>query len=211
MEIKQGCCIFCGAIKMIELPKETSQEIVDQEVTNECMCSRAVMLRERIRQKEACICNIEELLEPEHTEIAEMFKEAEAIMKSIREKVQLSLNFEVPDVIARGVNPSQHQKFKTIIPVLERVNEDLRGIKYGADCFEILALFTKYYEELYHKQDTTYTWNRIYELANKMSEYTFAYKYSNQQVEITCKDALDRSGVKELFARVLCARNKAKL
>lgn len=142
---------------------------------------------------------------------AEMFKEAEAIMKSIREKVQLSLNFEVPDVIARGVNPSQHQKFKTIIPVLERVNEDLRGIKYGADCFEILALFTKYYEELYHKQDTTYTWNRIYELANKMSEYTFAYKYSNQQVEITCKDALDRSGVKELFARVLCARNKAKL
>ena len=76
MEIKQGCCIFCGEIKMIELPKETSQEIVDQEVTNECMCSRAAMLRERIRQKEACICNIEELLEPEHTEIAEMFKEA---------------------------------------------------------------------------------------------------------------------------------------
>ena len=47
-------------------------------------------------------------------------------------------------------------------------------------------------------------------LATKMSEYTFAYKYANSQVEITCKDALDRSGVKELFARVMCARNKGE-
>ena len=141
---------------------------------------------------------------------SDMFKEAENIMKNIRAKVYSTLDFAIPDVVARGVNPSQHQKFKTVIPILDRLNEDIRGLKYGADCFEIIALFVKYYEELFYKQDTEDTWKRIYSLATKMSEYTFAYKYANPQVEITCKDALDRSGVKELFARVMCARNKGE-
>lgn len=76
MEMVQGYCVFCGEARMVEVPEEASQELVDQAATSECMCSRAVMIRERTKQKEACICNIEALLEPKHKEIAEMFKEA---------------------------------------------------------------------------------------------------------------------------------------
>lgn len=76
MEMKQGYCVFCGEARMVEVPEETSQELADQEATNECMCTRAVMIRERANQKEACISNIEALLEPKHREIAEMFKDA---------------------------------------------------------------------------------------------------------------------------------------
>lgn len=137
-----------------------------------------------------------------------MFKEAENIMKDIRRKVHTSLSFDVPDIIARGINPSQQQKFKTVIPILDRLNEDIRGLKYGADCFKLIALFAEYYETLYNKQDETDVWNKIYDLANEMSEYTFAYTCVCPQIEIECKDALDRSGLKELFARVLSARNK---
>lgn len=144
-------------------------------------------------------------------EAAKMFEEAENIMKDIRKKVHESLCFDVPDVVAVGVNPSQMQKFKTVIPILDRLNEDIRGLKYGADCFELISLFVEYYELLYNKQDETEVWNRIYELANEMSGYTFSYNYVCPQVEITCNDALERSGLKELFARVICARNKRKI
>ncbi len=139
---------------------------------------------------------------------AEYFKQAEEIMKNIRTDVQMNIKLDVPDVIARGVNPSQHQKFKTVIPILNRLNEDIRGLKYGADCFRILALFTEYYECLHTGRDETAVWNEIYELANKMSEYTFSVKYTHPLPAITVNDALDRSGVKELFARVLSARNQ---
>ena len=139
---------------------------------------------------------------------AQCFEEAKKIMQEIRMDAHMSIKLNVPAVIARGVNPSQHQKFKTIIPIFDRLNEDIRGIKYGADCFRLLALFVEYYELLHKGEDETKTWNEIYELANKMSEYSFAVKYTHPLPKITVNDALDRSGLKELFARVLSARNQ---
>ena len=139
---------------------------------------------------------------------ADCFEQAAKIMRDIRADVQMNLKLDVPDVIARGVNPSQHQKFKTVIPILNRLNDDIRGIKYGNDCFRILALFTEYYECLHKGQDETAVWTEIYELANKMSEYAFSVLYAHPLPELFVVDALARSGVKELFARVLSARNQ---
>ena len=139
---------------------------------------------------------------------ADYFKQAADIMRKIRTDVQMSLKLDVPDVIARGVNPSQHQKFKTVIPILNRLSEDIRGLVYGDDCFRILALFTKYYECLHNGKDETDVWNEIYALANKMSEYTFSVLYAHPLPELFVCDALSRSGVKELFSRVLSARNQ---
>lgn len=86
MEMKQGYCLFCGEAKMVDVPAEASQELIDQEVTNECTCLRAVMVRERLHQKETCICNIEALLEPKHKEIAEIFKEAIDVIQDSKVK-----------------------------------------------------------------------------------------------------------------------------
>lgn len=141
-------------------------------------------------------------------EASKMFEEATLIMKNIRKKVHSSLNFDVPDVIAKGVNPSQMQKFRTVIPILNRLNEDIRGLKYGTDSFELISLFVQYYEAIYNKQDENEIWNRIYELANEMSEYTYSFHCCCPEVEVTCSDALARSGLKEVFERVICARNK---
>ncbi len=139
---------------------------------------------------------------------AECFKEALDIMRELRADAHASIKLDVPAVIARGVNPSQHQKFKTIIPIFDRLNEDIRGLKYGADCARLLALFIEYYELLHKKEDETKIWNEIYELANNMSDYSYAVKYRHPVPKIMVVDALDRSGMKELFARVLSARNQ---
>jgi len=139
---------------------------------------------------------------------AACFDEAKKIMQEIRMDAHMSIKLNVPAVIARGVNPSQHQKFKTIIPIFDKLNEDIRGIKYGADCSRLLALFIEYYELLHKGEDETEVWNEIYALANSMSEYSFAVKYTHPLPKITVNDALDRSGLKELFARVLSARNQ---
>lgn len=139
---------------------------------------------------------------------AECFEEALNIMRELRMDAHMSIKLNVPAVIARGVNPSQHQKFKTIIPIFDRLNEDIRGLKYGADCARLLALFVEYYELLHKKEDETKVWNEIYELANEMSEYSYAVKYRHPVPKIMVCDALDRSGMKELFARVLSARNQ---
>ena len=139
---------------------------------------------------------------------AECFEEALNIMRELRMDAHMSIKLNVPAVIARGVNPSQHQKFKTVIPIFDRLNEDIRGLKYGADCARLLALFVEYYELLHKKEDETKVWNEIYELANEMSEYSYAVKYRHPVPKIMVCDALDRSGMKELFARVLSARNQ---
>ena len=139
---------------------------------------------------------------------ADCFKQAEEIMKKVRMDVHNNIKLDVPSVIARGVNPSEHQKFKTVIPIIDILNEDIRGLKYGADCFRIVTLFTKYYECLHKGEDETAVWNEIYELANKMSDYIFAVIYTHPLPGIVIRDALNRSGMKELFARVLSARNQ---
>ena len=86
MEMKQGYCIFCGEARMVEVPEEVSSELINQQATSECLCSRAVMVRERVKQKETCISNIEAILEPKYKEIADMFKEAIDVIQDAKIK-----------------------------------------------------------------------------------------------------------------------------
>ena len=107
-----------------------------------------------------------------------------------------------------AVNPAQQSLMRKDNKLLLRVNEDIRGLLYGADCFRLLALFVAYFDELHAGGSGDEIWAQIYPLANHMNEYTFALRYDCPKPELHCPDALTRSQLKPIFYRALAARNK---
>lgn len=140
---------------------------------------------------------------------AKDFAQAAEIFREVRALEESRL---VPEASSRliAVNPAQQSLMRKDNKLLLRVNEDIRGLIYGADCFRILALFLAYYDALYAKNqaEADAIWAEIYPLANHMNEYTFALRYECPKPELSCPDALTRAQVKELFYRALAARNR---
>ena len=75
MQLKEGFCSYCKDGRMVEVPDDATQKEVNEEVTKKCNCPMAARLRNLREQKEACMENIEEMLEENYPEIAKIFKE----------------------------------------------------------------------------------------------------------------------------------------
>ena len=76
MELREGYCIHCGDARMVEISPSATQEEIDRKVSEVCSCPMASHIRERQAQKEQCICNIKEMLEEKHPDIAKLFEES---------------------------------------------------------------------------------------------------------------------------------------
>lgn len=72
--LREGFCEYCKQPKLVDVPEDFLQEQVDEAVTKKCDCLIVTRLRERKLQKEACIENIEEMLEENYPAIASVFK-----------------------------------------------------------------------------------------------------------------------------------------
>ncbi len=72
--LKEGGCIYCGEIRMVEVPEEATVEMINIEATLNCNCYQASQVRKRKKQKEQCIIDIYEVLGECYPEIAELFK-----------------------------------------------------------------------------------------------------------------------------------------
>lgn len=71
---KIGHCRYCHGSKIVEVPEDADEELVNKEASETCDCYGAKEVREREYQKGACIANIEEMLSEKYPEIAELFK-----------------------------------------------------------------------------------------------------------------------------------------
>ena len=72
MTTKIGFCRFCNNQRMVEVPDDATEELINQEATATCDCYRVKAEREKEHQKEACIANIEEMLGKKYPEIASL-------------------------------------------------------------------------------------------------------------------------------------------
>lgn len=62
MTTKIGFCRYCNNQRMVEVPDDATEELINQEATATCDCYRAKAEREKEYQKEACIANIDDML-----------------------------------------------------------------------------------------------------------------------------------------------------
>ncbi len=138
---------------------------------------------------------------------ADKFQQAADILREIRTEEEQNIIIKTINY-ATAVNPIELAKQSQSVGIINRLNEDIRGLNYGADCFRLLALFYDYYNKLYLDANTEEVWAQIYTLANRMNEYTFAVKYMHPAVEIKCESALVRCQLNNVFYRALAARNK---
>lgn len=109
--------------------------------------------------------------------------------------------------VTAAVNPAELRRRGEEEKLLLRLSEDIRGVRYGADTWRIVALFTDYYERLYRGEDTEELWNKIDTLANAMEEYLYCLTYDDPKPGIITRSALDRAQVQKLYYRCLAARN----
>lgn len=105
-----------------------------------------------------------------------------------------------------ALNPTD-TRFKSMPNVYgERLREDLRYVKYGKDCMELLSLFVEYYELLENGLDSDMVFHEMEALAEKMSMYYIPILYYDHKPEIRCLDALTRSQLKDLLYRCKAKR-----
>ena len=136
-------------------------------------------------------------------------KSYEAAIKILEEEIRKADDEYIRNtsfVSGIALNPTD-ARFKSTPNVYgERLREDLRYVKYGKDCMELLALFVEYYELLENSLDSDTVFHKIEALAEKMSMYYIPIQYFDHKPEILCLDALSRSQLKGLYYRCKAKR-----
>jgi len=131
-------------------------------------------------------------------------------MKEIKKKVLQNLSYDDFLVTAAALNPVEASKRLSGSQLLDKLNEDIRGIKYGLDVFYLMTLMVDYYNALYEddnkKSDELY--EKIYELGDKMCEYTYSVVFNSYSPEFELRDALKRTQLKQLYYRIVSLHNK---
>lgn len=94
MTTKIGFCRYCNNQRMVEVPDDATEELINQEATATCDCYRAKAEREKEYQKEACIANIDDMLGKKYPEIASLLKDSiDAIQASKIKKITVNTHF----------------------------------------------------------------------------------------------------------------------
>jgi hypothetical protein len=142
-------------------------------------------------------------------EYSNNFKKALAVLRKVRTEALSDIGDFVSLNQGRAVNPEEQKKMLSGIPLLNKLNEDIRGAIYGRDVYLLMALCLDYYNSLYEKRDDS---ERIYEkivaLGNKMSEYTFGISFEAYTPDSELKTALKRSQLIGLYYRIVASHNK---
>lgn len=83
MKDSKGCCIYCGQIKMVQVPDSFTQEQIIEEVTNQCNCEEAKahqfkQLEEELKEQSKLTAQgmIIELFKEQFPEVAELLQKA---------------------------------------------------------------------------------------------------------------------------------------
>lgn len=71
---RTGYCRYCNNGRLVEIEEEATQEQRNLQATEECNCYGAEEERKREYQKDACLANIDSMLQKKHPEIAEILR-----------------------------------------------------------------------------------------------------------------------------------------
>lgn len=114
--------------------------------------------------------------------------------------------------LKEAVNPVDLLKRRTDI-LGRRLNEDIRLSKYGRDMMYLELLFVKYYEALYKDENTDEIWTELDKTFYKMTDGYMPLTYVNsmENIELCCRDMIERSQFKEQYFKCKKYRIKAGL
>lgn len=132
-------------------------------------------------------------------------------LKLLRDIKYEELSVITPDTFAGGsgaLNPGQQKKVPLGTPILNRINEDIRGVLYGADVYELMVLCHDYYNALYEgRADAKELYNKIKELGDRMSEYTFGINFEMYTPDSELRTALKHSQLTNLYYKIIANNN----
>lgn len=135
-------------------------------------------------------------------------KEALAILKNIKAEELCSITPDMFDGGSGALNPGQQKKIVLGTPILNRINEDIRGVLYGADVYELMVLCLDYYDSLYEdRDDAKELYERIKSLGDRMSEYTFGINFEMYTPDSELRTALKHSQLTNLYYKIIANNN----
>ena len=144
-------------------------------------------------------------------EMVEKLSEALSTLRTIKKDALKTLDPEIFTEDGLALNPIEQQKRRAGSQLLNKVNEDIRGVKYGLDVFRLMVLCLDYYEALYEQRaDAESLVQKIAELGDAMSEYTVGINYAAYTPDTEIRDALLRSQLKNLYYKII-ANHKGDL
>ncbi len=137
-----------------------------------------------------------------------LFEEALDAMRNIRKQQMRRISPESFAPVKNVVNPAELEKLRAGALFLDKLNEDIRALKYGADVYRITYLFAKYHLAVNSGAPTDELISEIEKQGEIMSEYTYSVVFNSYAPDFQIRDALRRSQYKELYYRVLASKNK---
>lgn len=141
----------------------------------------------------------------------EMVIELNRALKILRDIKYCEYSKLTPDMFDGGsnaLNPGQQKAIRLGSALLNKVNEDIRGLKYGIDVFELTTLCLDYYHSLYEgRHDSDELFNKIRILGDKMSEYTFGVNFEAYTPDSELRTALKHSQLTNLYYKIIANNN----
>jgi hypothetical protein len=109
--------------------------------------------------------------------------------------------------LIQAMNPFEQAKNKKDIKI-GHYDEDVRLLMYGRDVMLLTILFLKYYDGLLNGRDVEDIWKKIDELATDLSYRYMPFTYINSEdnIELLCKDMLERSQLRSTYYNCIEAR-----
>lgn len=135
-----------------------------------------------------------------------LLKQARSMMRKIRREADLAFVQSCQMKQGVAVNPTDTRFKQQKNALSDRLAADIRGLSYGIDVYTLMVYFVAYYEALEQGQNTDALWRSISRLCEKMTDYCYSIKYRHPRPELDCVDALERSGLKDLYYRCLAGR-----
>lgn len=139
---------------------------------------------------------------------ADLMRKAKTILEQIQPEADLLYASQAEFVCGIPLNPTDHRFKQKKNALSNRISTDIRSLNYGVDTYLLMALFVEYYEVLEQGLETEKIWDELSRLATKMTRYTYSVKFLHPAPELTIPDALERSGLKDLYYRCLAGRNR---
>ncbi|OQA87198.1 MAG: hypothetical protein BWY31_00910 [Lentisphaerae bacterium ADurb.Bin242] len=142
-------------------------------------------------------------------------KQLESALEELREclRAEQARNWhDLPAIrdIPPILTPAGLEKIRFYDKVEYRLGEDIRGLVYGLDTLRLLQRIVEYHDALYRGMKGEKQWEKIEELASKMSGCYVPIAYEGSAPGVQVKDALTRTQLRMLITRCRGARIRQK-
>lgn len=136
-------------------------------------------------------------------EILALLREAFAILKGVHREQVISYSKNVALVTGRAVNPLD-MRYASVGVYVERLEEDMRLLKYGIDSMELLVLFLQYHNAWYRGEGYEEIWEKLDAACREaVLCYTPVAHCGAHDIRLEERDVLERCQLKGLYYKIM--------